>query len=123
MNGAILIEAATDTSWLSKEGIEIAARADVQPESQLTLNVGFKKYVEAIEPKIPHVVVRLKIDFRYTDIFGKDTFGTAYYSALLNRDPLEKQQRASGLPDWGYQIFAVSRPDDWDKLHQQRNQQ
>jgi hypothetical protein len=119
----IVIEANANNDWLAKVGIDISPHSELQLESKLVLNMGFQKYVANSKPTLPHIIVRIKIAYRFTDVFGKESLGEAYFSALLQRQPPEGMKKATGLGGWGYAIFSVGRPDDWDRLKQQRDSQ
>jgi hypothetical protein len=117
-NGNILIQGIANKEWLNKIGIDISANSEEEPESKLTLNMGFIKYVADVKPPLPHAVVRIKIEFRYTDVFGENVFGEAYYSALVQREQTALPPQTAGIPGWEYRIFPVPRPDDWNLLNQ-----
>jgi hypothetical protein len=119
----IIVEATANREWLNRPGVDIPPRSEVQPESKLTLNMSFKRFVADTSPPLPHVAVRIKIEYRSMDVFGKEGFGEAYFSAMIQRNPPEGMPKAIGLGGWGYSIFSVPRPDDWDLLRDQQRPQ
>lgn len=98
--------------WLTTTGMDIPAASDAHPEGAL-VPMPAKTYVEAV-PGVLNSVIRLKIDFRYTDVFERDWFGEAYFAGIMHQRPIGTQVGSDGTPisPWIAKISPMPRPRD-----------
>ena len=110
-------EVTFNPKWQEYPGIDIAAASEAPPDAALIPDMSIKLYVA---PKTSHCVVRLKIDYRFTDVFGKCWFGESYFSGIIAKNPLSAEGFQVG-PDgkitvqaWSGKLSPEARPRDWD---------
>jgi hypothetical protein len=65
-------------------------------------------------------VVRVKIDFRYADVFEMDWFGEAYFSGIMQARPTLGPNGVA-QSGWVTEISPMPRPRDWDKIGKTQN--
>lgn len=64
--------------WLEMTGIDIPAASDAPKDGAIIHDMSIKQYIESVAPSRLTFVVRLKVDFRFTDIFDTHWFGEAF---------------------------------------------
>jgi hypothetical protein len=105
--------------WLDSTGIDIPAGADTTPpESAQIAYMSVKRYIEDVAPNVTFYLVRVKIDFRYTDVFDVDWFEEAYFAALMTKNT-DRSQIASGQKPvyWrGGKLLPMAKPNDWGSI-------
>lgn len=105
--------------WLEDTGTDIASAADAtQTESAHIPGMSVKLLIEDAHPERDFNLVRIKIDFRYTDIFGRDWFDEAYFAGLMTKNPHRAQRNANGEAVYwiGSGLLRVPKPSDWDSI-------
>jgi hypothetical protein len=109
-------EVAFYDKWLTSTGMDIPAASDAHPEGAL-VPMAARGFVENVVPGALMCVVRLKIDFRYTDVFERDWFGESYFSGVMTKHPTVSAEGLKIAPSaWVAQISPVPRPGDWDEV-------
>jgi hypothetical protein len=99
--------------WLYETGIDIPATSDAPPEAALIPNIAVKQYVP---PGTMITVIRLKIEFRFTDVFDKDWFGEAYFAGTMRVTPTTAEGFPAGVGRWQAQVSPIPKPRDWDQV-------
>jgi hypothetical protein len=99
--------------WLQETGINVPATADATPSSAIISNMTVREFANNANI----FVVRIKIDFRYADVFNKEWFGEAFYAGTAG-------QRLSdeGLGLWVCsKLSSMPKPRDWDDIKKADN--
>jgi hypothetical protein len=97
-----------NVGWLTGSGMNIPASSDSTPERAIITPMTIKNFLQGANHNIGAFVIRVRIEFRYTDVFGKEWFGDAYYAGLA------KRVRPEGDPnEWEAKVHALARPRDW----------
>jgi hypothetical protein len=99
-----------EKDWLNQAGTNIAAGRDSRPDRMLVPHMSFKQVVLDSNPDGGQFVVRLKVDYRFTDVFGEVHVETAYFAGLAGKDP-----NAPGGTGWRAKIEPMPLIKDWDK--------
>jgi hypothetical protein len=100
--------------WLTSTGMDIPAASDAHPESAW-VPMPARVHIETVTPGMVLCVVRLKIDFRYTDVFERDWFGEAYFSGIMEKRPTVSAD-GKVQSGWTARISPEPRPRDWDEV-------
>jgi hypothetical protein len=96
-----------DKNWQNKTGFGIPAASDAPSDERAIIpKIPLKNFREL--DKSLHVVVRVRIDFRYTDVFERDWFGESYFHGI-GPEPGAKQ------PEKGFALSPTARPNDWEE--------
>jgi hypothetical protein len=80
--------------------------------------MAIKQYVA---PKASECVARLKIEYRYTDVFDQNWSGEAYFAGVIGRNKLNAEgfQIASDgqitSHAWSGRLSPMPKPRDWIK--------
>jgi hypothetical protein len=59
------------------------------------------------------VIVRLRIQFEFEDVFNVKISDETYFSGWYMRKPGEVQQTAVGTTEWIGKLSPVNKPNDW----------
>jgi hypothetical protein len=105
-------------NWLDSTGIDIPARADSPPENAQIAYMSVKRYIEDVAPEVTFYLVRVKIDFRYTDVFDINRFEEAYFAAVMTKNT-DRSQIAHGQKPvyWrGGGLLPMAKPNDWGSI-------
>lgn len=97
--------------WRTRMGIDIPAVSDAPFEQAIVPHISLTDFVESLENRGRGAVVRIKVEFRSTDVFGIDLFGEAYFHGLGPQQPPPEDPTAISQP---YVLNATARPTDWD---------
>jgi hypothetical protein len=105
-----------DKDWQNRAGIDIPASSDGFPGGAMVPNISLKNFREARDKSAPiGVVVRVKIDFRFTDVFERDWFGESYFHGIgPDSAPDPADCAAIGMPEKGYVLNPTAAPKDWE---------
>lgn len=106
-------------NWLSNTSVNDIPAAQTAPPQRAMIPLPLKNFREILAKSAPRgvigtgVVVRVRIDFRFTDVFERDWFGECYFVGL---GPL-----AAPAPDVGVEmpkemtaLEPSGKPRDWD---------
>jgi hypothetical protein len=86
------------------------------PDAAMISNMSVKQFIENVKPDCDTFVVRIKIDFRYTDVFAKDWMGETFYAGLVVKQPLPLEEVRKGISPWVGKISPMPKPRDWDDI-------
>ena len=75
-----------------------------------------KQYIEGTIPGLMITVIRVKIDFRFTDVFGKDWFGESYFAGTMQSGQASTEDMQRGVSRWVAQISPMAKPRNWDDI-------
>jgi hypothetical protein len=107
--------------WLDSTGIDIPAGADTTPPERAQIAyMSVKRYIEDVAPNVTFYLVRVKIDFRYTDVFDIDWFEEAYFAAVMTKNTDRSQSVPGKEPVYwrGGELIAMAKPNDWGSIPQ-----
>jgi hypothetical protein len=107
-------------NWLNETGIDVPAGVDV-PFDGAWVPLSAKEYIEKPNPRANKAVIRVRIDFRFTDVFDKHWLGEAYFSGLMGRTlggvaNIDGAQIRVDPSAWSAIISPMPKPRDWDEL-------
>jgi hypothetical protein len=104
-----------DERWLQGTGMDIPAGSDSPPENVM-ISAPAKIAIERPHPGTTVTVVRVKIDFRYTDVFDRHWNGAAYFVGAMRRQSGTPEGLKSGAPRWAAILEPIPHPSDWDSI-------
>jgi hypothetical protein len=103
-------------NWQSNTGvnIDIPAAQTAPPQRAVISHIPLKNFRGILDKTTPRgVVVRVRIDFRFTDVFERDWFGECYFAGL--------GPQAAPAPEVGVEmpkemtaLEPSAKPKDWD---------
>jgi hypothetical protein len=106
-------------NWLTSIGYDIPANSDAPPESALIQNMIVER---CAPPGTIRTIIRFKIEYRFTDVFGQSYFGEAYFVGTLQMIPDSSPELPNGSATWqAIQISQIPRPREWDDIGQREN--
>ena len=113
-------EAVLNKNWLTDPpGVGIAAASESSPDAAVIPDMAIKQYVI---PKASECVARLKIEYRFTDVFDRDWSGEAYFAGVINKNQLSAEGFQIGMDGkitsqrWSGRLSPMPRPRDWDEI-------
>jgi hypothetical protein len=96
-------------NWDKETGFDIPATSDSTPQGAMIPNMSLKIFREKPKPGalVPSVIIaRVKLEFRYTDIFDRSWLGEAYFCSI---DP------GPGVPAEKLEALTpIPKPTSWD---------
>lgn len=102
--------------WLEGRGLDIPAGKDADQERAHIADMSAKSFVQSVSPNAQSCLVRVRIDFRYTDVFDQDWFGETYLAAVM-----AKIAESSDTSSFGEQshwragnLTEMPKPKDWE---------
>lgn len=98
--------------WLTSAGIDIAAASDAPPDGAMLAEMSLNDFRKTID-RGRAVVVRVKISFRFTDVFERDQFGESYFDAI-GPDPASTPVNANAPLKFSA-LNATAKYRDWDE--------
>lgn len=104
------IESILNPNWLNGIGYDVAANSDAPSEAALISKMG----TQLIPTGTVITVIRLKIEYRFTDVFGENWFGETYFAGTMSLTLTP----AEGIPSgrWVAKISQMPKPNDWDRV-------
>lgn len=101
--------ASISDDWPANANVTVPAGSTVRDSAPLDLPLAL--FAGSFEPPVSDVVARVKIAFRYRDVFGNVTEDAAYFIGVaeLPFDRMGKPQ----LP-WRGDFYPIAEPADWD---------
>ena len=74
---------------------------------------------QCLSPGMMIEVIQFKIEYRFTDVFDKHSFGEAYFAGTMRKIATAT---AEGLPikngiGWEAQVSQMPKPRDWDDIN------
>jgi hypothetical protein len=114
-------ESRLNETLIEQTGADIPATSDLRADGALIPDMSVKQYIEESVPGLMITVVRAKIDFRYTDVFGKDWFGEAFFGGTMQRRQVSPEDIERGVGRWIGQISSMAKPRDWDEVVKSKN--
>jgi hypothetical protein len=82
--------------WLESTGLDIPAGKDTTWESAHIADMSAKLYIQSVLPKADMCLARVRLDFRYTDVFDRDWFGESYFAAIIVKTADSSETSAFG---------------------------
>lgn len=114
--GPFFYEAASHASLDDRSGVEIPATTEFGGLKTFIQNASVADCVVKSAPGTVIFESRIKIEFKFRDVFGIDHFGEAYFFGAVSRRPLTPEQVGLGESGWAGLFELVPEPDDWDGI-------
>jgi hypothetical protein len=109
ISNGIIRERPLSDSWVDGGGISIPAAAATDPQGAIVSMMLVNQFItEDIKSNISTFVARVRIDFKFTDVFEREWIGKAFFAGVIG-----SQIAASGHLQWSGRITSMSPPRDW----------
>ena len=103
-------------NWRKETGFDIPAATETIMQRAMIANIPLKVFREhpggALVTSPRFVIVRVKIDVRYTDVFDRDWFGESYFSGI--GPPPAGPEAPLEFPEKMEPLSPTPKPNDWD---------
>lgn len=103
-------------NWIDRTGMDIPATSDAPPEAAIISEMSVVEHIEKTVPGLVRTIARVKIEFRYTDVFEKVWFGEQFYAGIMAARMVTPEDEKRGLTRWSASISPMARPSDWDNI-------
>lgn len=105
------------SNWRDILGVGIAV-GQSHPDGALVPNMELLAFLDESDDGREMVMVRLRVQFEFEDVFDKRTTGEAYFAGIFKRNT-GKIQTDWGETQWFGKLARMHRPRDWpDKIGQ-----
>jgi hypothetical protein len=114
-------ESVFNENWLEGAGMDISASSDAPPTGAIIPNMSVKQFIEGPAPGVLISMVRVKIEFRFADVFERDWFGETFFAGTMQKKQISLDDLQQGVSPWVGDIFPIAKPCDWDEIRKAEN--